>query len=235
MHDDFLAELSAFRSGPAPEAGAELRALFASVATVETCATPAAEPARRLPVYKRILTGLPSKVAAGALGALLAGTVGAGALTGTMVLTSDDAPVVESQEQDQEHEAPEVEEAVVEASADEGDDAGKHEVPEDLSTVAVPTSVDEAAQNHAFDEACGNHGAYVSYFAQTGEEPSCATEARAAAAAGTGASDEVSAEAGEGEDDKAEAKEARTETRVERQAAKAGAEAKSARSGKGSR
>lgn len=43
---------------------------------------------------------------------------------------------------------------------------------------AAPTTVSEAAHIHDFDEACGNHGAYVSHFARFGEEPECATTAR---------------------------------------------------------
>lgn len=49
---------------------------------------------------------------------------------------------------------------------------------------SVPTSVSEAAHIHDFDEVCGNHGAYVSHFARTGEEPECATNARAGQTAG---------------------------------------------------
>jgi len=37
--------------------------------------------------------------------------------------------------------------------------------------------VSEAAHEHAYDEACGNHGKYVSAVARTGEQPECATEA----------------------------------------------------------
>lgn len=47
---------------------------------------------------------------------------------------------------------------------------------------AVPTRVSDAAHLHDFDEACGNHGAYVSHFARFGEEPECATTARGAGA-----------------------------------------------------
>ena len=216
VHDDFLAELSAFRSGPAPEAGPELRALFASVADPSSAceaAVSVAGPARRIPVYKRILAGLPSKVAAGLVGAVLAGTLGAGAgtLTGTMMLTSDDAPVVEetvepAEEQEQEQESV-VDEAVVEEQLEASDP----------SADGAPTSVSEAAHNHESDEACGNHGMYVSSFAQSGEEPECAT------AAGT--------EGGDVEQEKDEVKVARTEAREARQTAKAAGN----ESGKGSR
>ena len=268
--DDFFADLAMFREAPVPPAGPELRSLFAAVATI-----PAAEPARRLPVYKRVLTGLPSKIAAGALGALLAGSVGAGALTGTMVLTSDDddvpvaacvdevsfedadadagagagaddvaddgvadeAPVCEGEsaadeaadesaeeESDgDESDAGAAEEEVVEEEAAE-EEAAEEEAaeeapvaaaPVDLASVPVPTSQSEAAQTHAFDEACGNHGAYVSYFAQTGEEPACATAARAAA-------DGTEAPAGDEAGDEA-ADSDKAEVRAERKAAKADA------------
>jgi hypothetical protein len=40
------------------------------------------------------------------------------------------------------------------------------------------TSASEAAKIHAFDEACGNHGRYVSHVARFGTEPPCATGAR---------------------------------------------------------
>ena len=200
MHDDDLfAPLAMLQDAPTPEAGPALRSLFAAVAT-----SPAVEPPRRLPVSKRILAGIPSKIAAGALGALLAGSVGAGALTGTMVLTSndDDAPAVVACPP-AEDEVVEVAEACDEPLADEGKtdddvvegddvvadeedeasedgevDEPKAAVPTDLTTVSVPTSVSEAAHTHAFDEACGNHGAYVSEFAKTGAGADCATAAR---------------------------------------------------------
>ena len=262
--DDFLSGLAMFRSGPAPEAGPELRARFASVATI-----PAVEPARRLPVYKRILTGLPSKITAGALGALLAGSVGAGALTGTMVLTSnDDAPTTGVAACDPAADdvvADDADTAAVEAVSDDsaadesGDAAGcedpgddesgddesagdeeaaeepevdepKDEVPADLSTVAVPTSVSEAAHNHAFDEACGNHGAYVSHFARTGEEAPCATGATPAADEATATEVGVATAAEPGAEGRAKAA-AHREASAERRAAKA----TSTKSGKGGR
>lgn len=40
------------------------------------------------------------------------------------------------------------------------------------------TTAAEAAHIHDFDEACGNHGRYVSYVAKNGTEPSCAAEVR---------------------------------------------------------
>jgi hypothetical protein len=73
----------------------------------------------------------------------------------------------------------------------------------------VPTSTSEAAHVHDFDEACGNHGAYVSHFARTGEEPECATNARAgqptgSATTGDGAdTDDDADDEGSEEDDDA--------------------------------
>lgn len=74
---------------------------------------------------------------------------------------------------------------------DGGDDdtaEGATETGEDTDAAAVaaelpaaPTTVSEAAHIHDFDEACGNHGAYVSHFARFGEEPECATTARGGA------------------------------------------------------
>lgn len=50
------------------------------------------------------------------------------------------------------------------------------------------TSAREAAHIHAFDEACGNHGQYVSYVARNGTEPPCATGVRdGTTTSGTGA------------------------------------------------
>ncbi|HEV8044533.1 MAG TPA: hypothetical protein VGP38_05085, partial [Rubrobacter sp.] len=50
------------------------------------------------------------------------------------------------------------------------------------------TSASEAAHIHAFDEACGNHGQYVSYVARNDTEPPCATGVRdGTTTAGTGA------------------------------------------------
>lgn len=227
-------------------------------------------------MYKRILTGLPSKVAAGALGALLAGSVGAGALTGTMVLTSDDDPVdvvacpvedevvvdeVVSEEQVVDDSDVADDEGCEDPGADgvdgdgadvsiDGDDADelsdadeteqpKVEVPVDPATVPVPTVQSEAAQNHAFDEACGNHGAYVSHFARTGEEPECATAARSGGAE-VGAtqvegSEEASVSDQPGDEGRAKAAAHRKADTERRAARTAGASAKRTTSGKGGR
>ena len=182
---DFVAELGALRSVPAPEPGAALRSLFSAAPVVTT---PATEPRRTLmSVPTRALAVIPSKIAAGVLGALLAGSLGAGAMTGTIALTSDEetvptpTEVVEEEAVDDESELEEdevaveeeelveeaelVEEEVVEVEAPEGDDSG-------AGNPDNPVSV--AAHEHSYDEACGNHGAYVSAIARDGEA-ACAT------------------------------------------------------------
>lgn len=187
----FVADLRAAASGPAPEATAELQALFVSTATVT--APPATTTPRRSPVSdaKRLLTAIPSKVAAGVLGALLAGSLGAGAMTGTISLASNESDVPESTEVlvAEEKDELEVEEVV--------EDAGDDEPKAAVDPMVPPTSVSEAAQNHHFDEACGNHGAYVSHFARTGEEPECAIAARALLAGDAPAAAETDAESTE--------------------------------------
>ncbi|HEX2851493.1 MAG TPA: hypothetical protein VHN98_13105 [Acidimicrobiales bacterium] len=178
---------------PAPAPDERLATLFAS--GLPAAATPAVEtlPARRRSSVKQLLSNVPAKVAAGVLGAGLAiGGLGvAGALPGNILLASShhDEQVTTSDQQQATDttEAPEVEKPDA-ADTNTTTDAPKPATPTDLSQVAVPTSVSEAAQTHAFDEACGNHGKYVSYFAQNGTEPSCATDARAAAANGTSTS-----------------------------------------------
>ena len=67
---------------------------------------------------------------------------------------------------------------VEEVTPDPTDETPTAPVDEDAPLPTAPTSVSEAAKIHAFDEACGNHGQYVSFFARNGTEPSCATEAR---------------------------------------------------------
>lgn len=198
----FVAALRASAHGPAPEASADLQALFSSTAAV-TAPTATTTP-RRSPVSdaKRLLTTIPSKVAAGVLGALLAGSLGAGAMTGTISLASNESDVPESTEVLAEDEALEEEEVLDDAEVEEGE-AVEEESDEDEPKAAVdpmvaPTSVSEAARNHHFDEACGNHGAYVSHFARTGEEPECAIAARAALA-GEAPADEFTTEAADAE------------------------------------
>ena len=222
----FVADLRAAACGPAPEASIELQALFASTAAVT--APPATTTPRRTPVSdaKRLLTAIPSKVAAGVLGALLAGSLGAGAMTGTISLASNESDVPESTEMLVEEEKEELEVEEVEVEEDAGDDEPKVAV----DPLVPPTSVSEAAQNHHFDEACGNHGAYVSHFARTGEEPECAIAARALLAGDAPAAAETDAESteveapGPGKSDEGKAKAA---------AAKAKAAERKAAGGKG--
>jgi hypothetical protein len=75
--------------------------------------------------------------------------------------------------------------------------------------------VSEAAHNHDHDEACGNHGHWVSGWARTGEEPECATttaevEADGVEADATG--DDSTADDVEAEDETDETDEADDET-----------------------
>lgn len=62
----------------------------------------------------------------------------------------------------------------VEGTGDEGDEDGAgtrgHEDANHGATVSA------AAQDHTYDEACGNHGRYVSHWARHGEAPDCATD-----------------------------------------------------------
>lgn len=246
MHDDhldaatgdFLAELRATFAGDAPPAAGDgLVAFFAGVAPHPSAApTGGRSLPRRRPVFLEVLKSLPSKVAATGLGVMIgvAGLGAAGALPGSMMLTSNDSEVAaapcapeeegeeieaaeeETSETDTETESaepaegtgeatetdPETEECEseeagegeddaedagdteVEDGAEEGEDAEDAEEPVDVTSLAdvpVPSRQSEAAKTHAFDEACGNHGKYVSHFARYGEEPECATAARAAA------------------------------------------------------
>lgn len=214
---ELVAELVTWRTAPAPAPGAALRDLFAQAAAVTP---PATVTPRRTPVSepKRPLAALPAKIAAGVVGALLAGSLGAGAMTGTITLTSNDsdAPAeVEAGELEFDEKDPEAEENDLEAEekdlevvepeekdleVDDVEDVKEPKDGGDPTTAPVPTSVEEAAQNHQFDDACGNHGAYVSHFARTGEEPECATAARGgasvAAAAPVAGDDEVTASSG---------------------------------------
>lgn len=239
----FVADLRAAAHGPAPEAAAELQALFASTATVT--APPATTTPRRTPVSdaKRLLTTIPSKVAAGVLGALLAGSLGAGAMTGTISLASNESDVTDSTEvlaDDEqlveEEDELEVQEVEVDVEEEDGDDEPKD--AGDPTTAPIPTTVDEAAKNHQFDEACGNHGAYVSHFARTGEEPECALTVRAG---GTEAGDATAAEGeaevesaeveatGPGKSDEGKAKAAAAKAKAAERKASAGAKGKPGR------
>lgn len=138
-------------------------------------------------MFSDVCKAVPGKVAAGLLGAALAytGLGAAGALPAPLSLASseddieqvvlDDTTATTLGEEEGDGSTPTT---VAEDDADAGTKVAEDV---DLALVPVPTSVSEAAHNHAFDEACGNHGKYVSHFARTGTEPECATAARAAA------------------------------------------------------
>lgn len=224
MHDDgldqataaFLAGVrQAYASTVAPAARPALEEVFASGIASSPPVSPSAQaptPSRRRFMFLDIFKGLPTKISAGALGAAIAvsGLGAGGALPVSMMLTSNEAPAV-TEEVDP---AEEVEEA-----AEVEEEGTSTTEPIDLTTLAVPMSVSEAAQTHAFDEACGNHGKYVSHFARFGEEPECATDARDAAA-GEGEEEVATPESGEEElstsghddagDDKGKGKKARS-------------------------
>lgn len=195
---EFVGELATWCAAPPPPPAPPLRELFARSAVVTP---PAVVTPRRSPMSesKRLVAAVPAKIAAGVLGALLAGSLGAGAMTGTITLTSEKSDATEATETLVEDDAVAAEQEDLDVEVDEADAGNVDEVDEvdldaegeakvtkdagDPATAPVPTSVSEAAKNHQFDEACGNHGAYVSHFARTGEEPECATAARGAAAA----------------------------------------------------
>lgn len=183
MHDDrldpsaagFVQDLrTAFASTEAPPAGAQLRAAFDGVtATTRRPVARAARPTERSRfMFLEVFKSLPSKISAAALGAAIAisGLGAAGALPGSMVLTSNEAEEVELVEEDAVKGADEGSEAgaVEEREGSEGVESGETGPSDEASPVAT------AAQNHEFDEACGNHGAYVSHFARHGEAPECA-------------------------------------------------------------
>ena len=190
---EIVGALRLLRPAPVPDPTPALQALLSASAVVTI--PPASSPARRTSVStpKRLLAAVPSKIAAGVIGALLAASFGAGAMTGTIQLASNDEKVatevaapVEATAGDDDgqaavvgDEAPADNEHDDDADvADEGDGDVAKEAG-DPTTAPVPTSLSEAAHNHHFDEVCGNHGAYVSHFARTGEEPECALTARA--------------------------------------------------------
>ncbi|MGI8793340.1 MAG: hypothetical protein ACR2H3_09215 [Acidimicrobiales bacterium] len=207
----FLSDVkAAYAATPAPPAGPALQELFGQVVAASPSTAHSAPTTPRRPfIFLDIFKTLPSKISAGALGAAiaLAGMGAAGALPGSMMLISNDDEVVleeSAPESGDTEEVEEVEAAEVENDEAEDSESDKVEVT-DLTQVLVPTSQSEAAKTHAFDEACGNHGKYVSYYAHHGEEPPCATDARAAAA-GEGSGDGGDAGAEAKADDEASAK-----------------------------
>lgn len=194
MHDDprltsFMASVrDAYAASTPPAPGEELRALFAT--GLEVDAPPTTTTSRRRRMFSDVFKAVPGKVAAGLLGATLAytGLGAAGALPAPLSLASshDDTEQVVLDDTtsttlgEDEGDGTTTPTTVTDDDVDADTDTKVAE-DVDLALVPVPTSVSEAAHNHAFDEACGNHGKYVSHFARTGTEPECATAARTAA------------------------------------------------------
>ncbi|MBW3668465.1 MAG: hypothetical protein KY443_04550 [Actinobacteria bacterium] len=190
MHDDprltsFMASVrDAYGASTPPAPGEELRALFATGLDVE--ATHTTTTSRRRRMFSDVFKAVPGKVAAGLLGATLAytGLGAAGALPAPLSLASshDDTEQVVLDDTTATTLADDGDTTPTTLTEGDGDGDAGAKVAEDidLALVPVPTSVSEAAHNHAFDEACGNHGKYVSHFARTGTEPECATAARTA-------------------------------------------------------
>ena len=179
MHDDRLDPATAgfvndlrttFADAAPPQVGAALQTVFESVTTPtrQPVATAARPTPRSRFMFMEVFKSLPSKITAGVFGAAIAigGLGAAGALPGSMVLTSNEKKAEVTETEGVEVEGAETEGAEVEGGEVDGEESGPSE---NASPVAT------AAQNHEFDEACGNHGAYVSHFARTGEEPECAT------------------------------------------------------------
>lgn len=126
-------------------------------------------------MFLEMFKSLPSKISAGALGAAIAisGLGAAGALPG-MVLTSNEAEEVELVEEGAVEGSVEGSEAEAEAGTVEELEDGEEAESGETGPSDQASPVATAAQNHEFDEACGNHGAYVSHFARYGEAPECA-------------------------------------------------------------
>lgn len=193
MHDDprltsFMASVrDAYAASTPPAPGEDLRALFATGLEVDV--PPTTTTPRRRRMFSDVFKAVPGKVAAGLLGATLAytGLGAAGALPAPLSLASshDDTEQVVLDDTTATTLADDGDTTPTTVNEGDGDtdaDAGTKVAEDvDLALVPVPTSVSEAAHNHAFDEACGNHGKYVSHFARTGTEPECATAARTAA------------------------------------------------------
>lgn len=195
MHDDprltsFMASVrDAYAASTPPAPGDDLRALFAT--GLEVDAPPTATTSRRRRMFSDVCKAVPGKVAAGLLGATLAytGLGAAGALPAPLSLASSEDDIEQVVLDDTTATTLGEDGDTTPATVSEGDgdgdtdaDAGTKVAEDvDLALVPVPSSVSEAAHNHDFDEACGNHGKYVSHFARTGTEPECATAARAAA------------------------------------------------------
>lgn len=208
----FLDDLRATYGSVPVEPDARLTALFAADTIVaDTIVIPSTP--RRPRMLSDLLKSLPGKVAAGLVGATLAwsGLGVAGAMPGPLSLASSDEEIGE----------PALDETEVadetDADAEDTDDDGDEDetAPDATELPEAPTTVSEAAHIHDFDEACGNHGKYVSHYARFGEEPDCATGAREEAAAqdqedadddGDEDTDEVTIADGDDGDDKGKGK-----------------------------
>lgn len=253
MHDDprltsFMASVrDAYGASTPPSPGDELRALFATGSEVAvTLPTTTTTTPRRRRMLNDLFKAVPGKVAAGLLGATLAytGLGAAGALPAPLSLASSEDDVEQVVLDDTTTTTladDEGGDTTTTTLADDGegeDDAAggkkaRADEQVDLSLVPVPTSVSEAAHNHAFDEACGNHGAYVSHFARTGTEPECATTARAGAGGGE---DQVTTESADDTVDDAKAKgKSQGKDKAEKGKAKSSAKGKSSGKGKKAR
>ena len=186
---------------PAPAPDDRLRALFVhgapeAVGAIATATAP--RPAK----VRRLFSTLAAKGAAALLGGgLVIGGLGvAGALPGGLAPTARPSPPVTSDGSAASTDPvvaapPPASDDTSAGTAAGADDRGPRPVspmasaagghrdassdgaPGGAGPETPPASVSEAAQTHTFDEACGNHGAYVSWFAQHATEPSCATDA----------------------------------------------------------
>lgn len=101
--------------------------------------------------------------------------------------TAPDDPSLDTTEETEE--LVETEGAETEGDETEGAETEGEETEELVETEEVDTLdgegppegshgalVSEAAKDHSHDEACGNHGRWVSHWARHGEAPDCATE-----------------------------------------------------------
>lgn len=244
----FLEEIRAAHTSPqAPEAGPELAALFSSginfdegnLATGASTPDGAAlhragspTPMRGRQVFKKVLGSLAGKATAAVVGGLVAvgGLATAGALPGGMQLTASNIAASVGAD------IPDGGSNVISANSHTatptvGVGRGKKVNPGDPLPPPATTAA-EAAHIHAFDVACGNHGAYVSHVARFGVEPACAAAVRngqtpdAAVLGQKGADDSDEVER-DGEKS-AEEKAARDKAKAERDAAREKAKAERA-------
>lgn len=153
---------------------------------------------RRITMIKDLMTQVRTRIAAAALGATvaMAGMGAAGALNAPIRFVSsfgDDTPSCVSAPDESTEDDLAGDDLAEDESATCEDRSGDDSVTDDHDAVdpesasdepvageipEAPTTVSEAAHIHDFDEACGNHGAYVSHVARFGEESECATDVR---------------------------------------------------------